>query len=105
MDDLDEIVARRTARNPAFPRLLEATRRRRDVFRSLTQERERQAKTRAEVAAAMGDSEAYVQELETEAGDAELSAVDAYAVALGYAVQYHLIPLADAEEAPAVIIH
>ena len=72
---------------------------------ALARERERQAKTHAQVAATMGDSEGYVRELESEAGDAEISAVDRYAVALGYVVQYHLIPEQDAGQAPPVVVH
>jgi hypothetical protein len=44
-DFLDKMIAKRTARNPEFPRLLDGARRRRELLRTLAERREQQRKT------------------------------------------------------------
>jgi predicted transcriptional regulator len=104
-DFLDKMIARRTARNPEFPKLLDAARRRRELLRALAERREEQQRTQTQVAAAMDTSQSFVARLESTAGDAKMSTVDRYAESLGYVVQYHLIPAEDGTDEPAVVVH
>jgi predicted transcriptional regulator len=104
-DFLDEMIDQRTARNPEFPKLLVAAGRRRELLRALAERREQQHLTQTAVAAAMETSQSFVGRLESSATDARISTVDRYASTLGYVVQYHLIAVADAAGAPAVVVH
>ena len=102
-DFIDQVIADRSARNPEFPLLVDAARRRRELLRVLAEQRERHGLTQTAVAAAMQTSQSFVGRLETTAGDARLSTVDRYAATLGYVVEYHLIPADQADGAPAVV--
>ena len=104
-DFLDEMVERRTARNPEFPRLVDAARRRRELMRTLAEQRADQDRSQTEVAAGMQTSQSTVARLETVAGDARMSTVDRYAETIGYVVQYHLIPVGSADSEPPVVVH
>jgi len=55
-DFLDRMVTKRTARNPAFPQMLDAARRRRELLRTLEERREQHNQTQTAVAAAMATS-------------------------------------------------
>jgi seryl-tRNA synthetase len=103
-DFLDETIDKRTARNPEFPRLLDAARRRRELLRALAGEREQQKRSQTAIAAAMETSQSFVARLETTAADAKISTVDRYADSLGFVIQYHLIPIAEADGAPPVVV-
>jgi predicted transcriptional regulator len=104
-DFLDRMIAKRTTRNPEFPRLVDAARRRRELLRTLAERREAQQQTQTAVAAAMATSQSFVARLESSAADAKISTVERYADTLGYVVQYHLIPALDGANAPAVVVH
>jgi hypothetical protein len=104
-DFLDKMIGKRTARNPEFPRSLDAARRRRDLLRALAVQREEQRRSQTAVAAAMETSQSFVARLETTAADAKISTVDRYAESLGYVLQYHLIPRAQADSVPSVVVH
>lgn len=104
-DFLDRMIAKRTARNPDFPQLLDAARRRRELLRTLAERREQQRRTQTSVAAAMETSQSFVARLESTAPDAKISTVERYADTLGYVVQYHLIPADEGVSAPAVVVH
>jgi hypothetical protein len=104
-DFLDKMTGKRTARNPEFPRLLDATRRRRELLRALATQRKEQRRSQTAVAAAMETSQSFVACLENTAADAKISTVDRYAESIGYVVQYHLIPAARADSAPSVVMH
>jgi predicted transcriptional regulator len=104
-DFLDKMIAKRTARNPEFPRLFEAAVRRRELLRALAERREQQQQTQTQVAAAMETSQSFVARLESTAADAKVSTVDRYADSLGYVVQYHLIPVDESADEPAVVVH
>jgi len=104
-DFLDELIAKRTARNPDFPKLLEAARRRRALLSELAAVRGRQKRSQTAVAAEMETSQSSVARLEGAAGDARISTVDRYVEALGYRVQWHLLPLEGSEAEPPLIIH
>ena len=103
-DFLDEVIAERTAQSPVFPDLVEAAVRRRELLSALAGERRKDARSQTAIAAAMQSSQSSVARLESSATDARISTIDRYAHALGYKVQYHLIPEADAPD-PSVVIH
>jgi predicted transcriptional regulator len=104
-DFLDVMIAKRTKRNPEFPKLLDAARRRRELLRALAERREKQERSQTAIAAAMETSQSAVARLESTANDAKMSTVDRYAASLGYVVQYHLIPADSGAESPPVIVH
>lgn len=104
-DFLDEMISKRTERNPQFPELLDAARRRRELLRALAEQREEQARSQTALAAAMQTSQSAVARLESTASDAKISTVDRYAASLGYVVQYHLIPAETGSGAPSVVVH
>lgn len=104
-DFLDKMIDKRIARNPEFPRLVDAARRRRELLRALTEQREEQKRSQTAVAASMETSQSFVARLESTAADTKISTVDRYAESLGFVVQYHLIPAAKANGSPAVVVH
>ena len=101
---LDKMIAKRTARNPAFPQMLDAARRRQELLRTLAERRGEQNQTQTAVAAAMATSQSFVARLERTAAD-EVSTVERYAWSLGCVVQYHLVPLDQSADEPTVVIH
>ena len=103
-DFLEEMIDRRTARSPEFPRLLDAAQRRRELLRALAGQREGQKRSQTAIAAAMETSQSFVARLESTAADAKISTIDRYADSLGFVVQYHLIPIAEADGAPPVVV-
>jgi predicted transcriptional regulator len=104
-DFLDELVEERTARNPEFPRLLEAAEQRRKLLRTLAEKREEQQRTQTEVAAVMHSSQSSVARLEGAASDVRLSTIQRYADAIGFQIQLHLVPLEEASVDSSVIVH
>lgn len=104
-DFLDEMIEERTERNPDFPRLLDAARRRRELLHTLARRREELHRTQTAIAAAMATSQSTVARLESTAADARISTVERYADSLGYVVQYHLIPADQSANAAAVVLH
>lgn len=91
-DALDEMVVEFSAQNPNFPKVLEAAERRRKLLRTLAEQRREQDLSQTQVAAAMRTSQPALARLEGEASDAKLSTVERYAAALGYQVEYRLVP-------------
>ena len=104
-DALDELIAERTVRNPDFPKLLKAAERRRALLKELAAVRERRSQSQTAVAAEMKTSQSSVARLEGSAGDARISTVDRYAEALGFRIQWHLLPLEGSEQAPPIVVH
>ena len=104
-DFLNKMIEKRATRNPEFPRLLDAARRRRELLRALAGQREEQKRSQTVVAAAMETSQSFVACLESAAADAKVSTVDRYAESLGFVVQYHFIPTAEADSAPPVVVY
>ena len=72
-DFLDKMIDKRAARNPEFPRLLDAARRRRALLRALAGQREEQKRSQTVIAAAMQTSQSFVARLESTAADAKIS--------------------------------
>jgi seryl-tRNA synthetase len=104
-DALDELISERTARNPDFPKLLEAARRRRALLKELSSLRARDGRSQTAVAAEMETSQSSVARLENSAGDARISTIDRYVEALGFRVQWHLLPLEGSEGEPPLVVH
>lgn len=104
-DFLDEMIEERTARNPDFPGLLEAAERRRSLLHALAEKREEGKRSQTEIAALMRSSQSSVARLEGAAADAKMSTVDRYAAAIGFRVQWHLIPADKADAKPPVVVH
>jgi hypothetical protein len=96
-DFLDEVVDERTAHNPDFPAMVEAAERRRDLLGALAERRREGEHSQTAVAAAMQSSQSSIARLETSATDARLSTLDRYAHALGYRVEYSLVPEGQAQ--------
>lgn len=101
-DFLDEIVEERTKQNPEFPRMVEAASRRRRLIRELTERRER---SQTSVAAAMGSSQSAVARLERATGDPQVSTIERYALAVGYEIEYHLVPVDGQHANKGVVVH
>jgi ribosome-binding protein aMBF1 (putative translation factor) len=100
-DFLDEVIAERTAKNPAFPALVEQAQIRRELLRALASEREAQELSQTTVAASMGTSQSSLARLESGAADAKLSTIERLATALGLKIQFRLLDAASRE--PAVV--
>jgi len=82
-DDLDEFIARRTAMNPEFPKLMKAAIETRRLVRQLASERERQGLSQEKVAAALGTKQPNVARLESGAVDPKHTTLVRYASLLG----------------------
>ena len=99
-DFLDKMVTQRAARNPAFPQMLDAARRRRELLR--TRGASRAAESDADCGRrSHGTSRSFVARLESTAGEAKVSTVERYAGSLEYVLRYHLVPL----NQPTVVVH
>ncbi len=103
-DALDEMIAECTAANPDFPHLLQAAERRRSLLRTLAEQRRKRNLSQTLVAAAMRTSQPTLARLETTAADTKLSTVERFAGALGYSVEYHLVPAGKSRRRTGVVI-
>jgi hypothetical protein len=103
-DALDEMISEFTAANPAFPRLLRAAERRRALLRTLAEQRKSRKLSQTRVAAAMRTSQPTLARLETTAADTKLSTVERFADALGYSVEYHLVPTGKSTRGTGVVV-
>ena len=81
-DFLTEVIEGRTAKNPAFPRLVAEAEARRKLARKLAALRERKALSQTIVAARMGTSASVVSKLEA-GGDVKVSTLQRYCAAIG----------------------
>jgi ribosome-binding protein aMBF1 (putative translation factor) len=82
-DDLDDFIARRTALNPDFPKLMKAAIETRRLVRQLAAERERQGLSQKAVAVALGTKQPNVARLERGAVDPKHTTLVRYADLLG----------------------
>src|SRR5436309_15953048 len=92
-DALDELIAERTARNPEFPKLMEAAARRRALLKELGKMREKGGRSQTAVAAEMETSQSAIARLEGASGDARIPTVDRFVQVLGFRVQWDHLPL------------
>jgi hypothetical protein len=81
-DFLTEVVEGRTAKNPAFPRLVAEAEARRKLARKLAALREGKALSQTVVAARMGTSASGVSKLEA-GGDVKVLTLQRYCAAIG----------------------
>ncbi len=103
-DALDEMVAEFTAGNPAFPTLLDQATRRRRLLRTLAENRRDRSLSQTVIAASMKTSQPALARLETTAADTKLSTVERFAAALGYSIEYHLVPIEESARREGVVI-
>jgi len=89
-DFLDETIASRTEANPAFPRLVAAAARRRDLVRELVALRASQGLSQMAVAERMGTSQPVVARLEAGDLDSRISTLERYADAVGVELEMRL---------------
>lgn len=89
-DFLDEVIAEGTRDNPAFPKMVDAALRRRELLRALAERREELGLSQTTVAARMGTSQSSVARLEAGEADARLSTIERFAAALGQTVEWRL---------------
>jgi transcriptional regulator with XRE-family HTH domain len=99
------LIDERTARNPGSPEMVEAAARRRQLLAALAERRRERKQSQTAVAAAMHSPQSSIARLETSATDAHIPTLDRYAGALGYRLQYHLIPASDRNAGTAVVVH
>jgi RNase adaptor protein for sRNA GlmZ degradation len=103
-DALDEMIVEFTAANPGFPQLLLAAERRRTLLRTLAEQRKRHSLSQTRVAAEMRTSQPTLARLETTAADTKLSTIERFADALGYSVEYHLVPAKKSKRRTGVVV-
>ncbi len=103
-DALDGMIAEFTQANSAFPRMLRAAERRRALLRTLAEQRKRHNLSQTRVAAAMHTSQPTLARLETTAADTKLSTVERFADALGYSLEYHLVPAKKSKRRTGVVV-
>jgi DNA-binding XRE family transcriptional regulator len=82
-DDLDDFIAKRTAMNPEFPKLMKAAIETRRLVRQLAAERARQGLSQGKVAAALGTKQPNVARLERGWVDPKHTTLVRYASLLG----------------------
>jgi len=89
-DFLDEVIADGTREDPAFPAMVEAALRRRELMRALAKRREDLGLSQTVVAARMGTSQSSIARLEAGEADARLSTIERFAAAIGHTVEWRL---------------
>ena len=82
-DYLDTLIARRTKKNPQFPKMVDDALLRREMARHLAAKREAAALSQTVVAARMGTSPSVVSKLEA-GGDVKVSTLQRYCAAVGF---------------------
>lgn len=82
-DDLDAYIAKRTARNPEFPKMVEAALKERRLLRELAARRVEMGLSQKIVAKLMGTTQPALARLERGEIDPKLSTLERYAEALG----------------------
>ena len=82
-DDLNDFIARRTARNPDFPKLMKAAIETRRLVRQLADERERHGLSQETVAQALGTKQPDVARVERRAVEPKHTTLVRYASLLG----------------------
>ena len=88
-DFLDELIDKSTRRNPQFPALMKAAEQRRRLLQSLAEERRRSGVSQTQLAARLQTSQSAIARLEA-SGDAKLSTIDHFAIAVGKTVQWRI---------------
>jgi ribosome-binding protein aMBF1 (putative translation factor) len=81
-DFLDELVDERTRRSPSFPDLVAEAEQRREIARSLAEQRKARGVSQTVVAARMGTAASVISKLEG-GGDVKLSTLQRYCALVG----------------------
>lgn len=100
-DLLDEVVAERRTKNPAFQAMVDAALDRRRMLRRLTEERIGLGLSQTAVAAEMETSQSAIARIESGKADVKLSTLERYAAALGRKVEWRLRPATAASRKPS----
>lgn len=82
-DDLDAYIEKQTARNPNFPKMVDAALKERRLLRKLAEKRVEMGLSQKAVAALMGTTQPALARLERGEIDPKLSTLERYAEALG----------------------
>ena len=85
-DDLDASIARRAAKDPEFPAMVEAALKERRLLRELADKRVEMGLSQKTVAALMGTTQPALAQLERGEIDPKLSTLERYAQALGQSI-------------------
>jgi transcriptional regulator with XRE-family HTH domain len=85
-DDLDTYIAKRAAKNPAFPAMVDAALKERRLLRELAARRVEMGLSQKVVAALMGTTQPALARLERGEIDPKLSTLERYAAALGQTI-------------------
>jgi DNA-binding phage protein len=93
-DFLDELTDELTRKDPTFPALADAAYNRLLLMRRLGQLRREAGLSQTAVAARMGTSQAQLARLEMAESDPRMSTLDRFAIALGYRLEWSLVPSA-----------
>lgn len=104
-DDLDASIAVRTASTPEFPALLRAAERRRKLFSDMAGIRKARKTPQKIVGQLAGTSQAAIARLEQGDADCRFSTAERYAAALGYEIEYRLVPAGDSDAARPAAEH
>ena len=97
-DFLDEIVAARQRKNPAFEGMVDAALERRRMLRELTEERVAMGLSQTTVAALMGTSQSSVARIESGNADVKLSTLERYASTMGKRIEWRIQPASSKPE-------
>lgn len=90
-DSLERTIAERTTAFPAFPALVAANRRSRQLLHTLITQRKSLGLTQSELARRMEISQAALARLESGDVDPKVSTLHRYAVALGQQLDWRLV--------------
>jgi len=90
-DDLEAYVAERAARNPDFPRLMDAAAERKRLLRDLAAARKAARLTQADVAARMKTSVSAVARLERGEMNPTVATLQRFASAVGRRIDWRLV--------------
>jgi DNA-binding XRE family transcriptional regulator len=85
-DDLDAYIARRAAKNPEFPAMVDVALKERRLLRELAARRVEKGLSQKVVAALMGTTQPALARLERGEIDPKLSTLERYAEALGLSI-------------------
>jgi transcriptional regulator with XRE-family HTH domain len=85
-DDLDASIAKRTARNPEYPKMVDAALKERRLLRELAARRAEMGLSQKSVAKLMGTTQPALARLERGEIDPKLSTLERYAEALGLTI-------------------
>lgn len=85
-DDLDAYIEKQAARNPNFPKMVDAALKERRLLRKLAEKRVEMGLSQKTVAALMGTTQPALARLERGEIDPKLSTLERYAEALGLTI-------------------